>query len=110
MLHMGVYGSSLFIQFSSVAQSCLTLGDPIDCSTPGLPIHHQLPELAQTYVYQIGDPSNYLILCRPLLLPSIFPSTSVFPKKVEESQLFTSGGQSTGDSASASVLPMNIQD
>ena len=68
-----------------------------------------LPELAQTHVRQVSD-VIHLILCRPLLLPSIFPSTSVFPKKVEESQLFTSGGQSTGDSASASVLPMNIQD
>ena len=52
-------------------------------------------------------PSNHLILCRPLLLlPSIFPSIRSFPM----SQLFTSGGQSIGVSASASVLPMNIQD
>ena len=43
------------IQFSSVAQSCLTLCDRMDCSTPGFPIHHQLPELAQTHVYQVGD-------------------------------------------------------
>ena len=51
-------------------------------------------------------PSNHLVLCRPLLLlPSIFPSIRVF-----SSQLFTSGGQSIGASASASVLPMNIQD
>ena len=40
-------------QFSSVAQSCLTLCDPMDCSTPGLPVHHQLLELAQTHVYII---------------------------------------------------------
>ena len=52
-------------------------------------------------------PSNHLILCRPLLLlPSIIPSIRVFSK----SQLFASGGQSIGDSASTSVLPMNIQD
>ena len=52
-------------------------------------------------------PSNHLILCRPLLLPpSIFPSIRVFPVR----QFFTSGGQSIGVSASASVLPMNIQD
>ena len=38
------------VQFSSVAQSCLTLCDPVDCSTPGLPVHHQLPELTQTHV------------------------------------------------------------
>ena len=37
--------------FSSVAQSCLTLGDPMDCSTPGFPVHHRLPELAQTHVH-----------------------------------------------------------
>ena len=42
-------------QFSSVAQSCLTLYDPTDCSTPGFPVHHQLPEFAQTHVHQIGD-------------------------------------------------------
>ena len=39
------------IQFSSVAQSCLTLCDPMDCSTPGLPVHHQLPEFTQTHVH-----------------------------------------------------------
>ena len=43
------------IQFSSVTQSCLTLCDPIDCSMPGLPVHHQLLELAQTHVHRVGD-------------------------------------------------------
>ena len=43
------------VLFSSVAQSCLTLCDPMDCSTPGFPVHHQLPELAQTHVYRVGD-------------------------------------------------------
>ena len=43
------------VQFSSVAQSCLTLSDHMDCSMPGLPIHHQLPELAQTHVHQVSD-------------------------------------------------------
>ena len=54
-------------QFSSGFQSCLTLCDPMDCSTPGFPVHHQLPELAQTHVHQVCDaiqPS------RPLLSPS----------------------------------------
>ena len=56
------------VQFSSVTQSCLTLCDPMACSTPGLPVHHQLPEFTQTHA-----------LCCPLLLPSsIFPSISVF--------------------------------
>ena len=41
------------IQFSSVAQSCLTLCDPMDCSTPGLPVHHQLPEFTQTHVHRM---------------------------------------------------------
>ena len=45
----------LSVQFSSVAQSCLTLCDPMDCSTPGLPVHHQHPELAQTHVHQVSD-------------------------------------------------------
>ena len=45
----------LVIQFSSVAQLCLTLCDPMDGSTPGLPVHHQLPALTQTHVHQVGD-------------------------------------------------------
>ena len=43
------------VQFSSVPQSCPTLCDPVDCSTPGLPVHHQLLELAQTHVHRVGD-------------------------------------------------------
>ena len=51
----------------------------MDCSTPVLPVHHQLLELTQSHVHWVGDASNYLILCCPLLLlPSIFPSTRVF--------------------------------
>ena len=56
---------SLFlVQFSSVAQSCPTLCDPMDCSMPGLPVHHQPPELTQTHVYRAGDaiqPSHPLV-------------------------------------------------
>ena len=55
------------VQFSSVAQSCLTLCDPMNHSTPGLPVHHQLPEFTQTHVHWVGDaiqPSH------PLLSPS----------------------------------------
>ena len=66
-------------QFSSVAQLCLTLYDPVDCSMPGLPVHHQLSELTQTHVHRIGDaiqPSHPL--SSPFLLPSIFPSIRVF--------------------------------
>ena len=69
-------------QFDSVAQSCPTLCDPMDCSTPGFPVHHQLPELTQTHVHQVGDaiqPSHPLY---PLLiLPSIFLSIRIFSKE-----------------------------
>ena len=69
----GLYSRTLLIiyfshQFSSVTHSCLTLCDLMDCSTPGLPVHHQLPELAQTPVHRVGDaiqPS------RPLSSPSL---------------------------------------
>ena len=43
------------VQFSSVAQSCLTLCDPMNCSTPGIPVHHQLPEFIQTHAHQVRD-------------------------------------------------------
>ena len=66
-------------QFSSVAQSCPTLCNPMNCSTPGLPVHHELPEHTQTDVHWSVMPSNHLILCRPLLLLfSVFPSIRVF--------------------------------
>ena len=66
-------------QFSSVAQLFLTLCDLMDCSTPGFPVHHQLPELTQLMSIKLVMPSNHLILCRPLLLlSSIFPSVRVF--------------------------------
>ena len=157
------------IQFSSVAQLCLTLYNPMDCSTPGLPILHYHPEFVQTHVHWVGDtiqPSHALL---PLsLLPSIFPSIrvsvkfshsvlsdSLWPHELQHarppclsptawvgalsqwchptisfsvvpffscpqsfptsgsfqmSQLFASGGQNTGVSASTLVLPMNTQD
>ena len=70
---------SSFCDVSSVAQSCLTLCDPMDCSMPGFPVHHQLLELTQLMSIEWMMPSNHLILCWPLLLlPSIFPSIRVF--------------------------------
>ena len=67
------------VQFSSVAQSCLTLCDPMNHSMPGLPVHHQLLESTQPMSIELVMPFNHLILCRPLLLlPSIFPSIRVF--------------------------------
>ena len=67
------------VQFSLVAQSCLTLCDPMDCSTSGHPVHHQLPEFTQTMFIESVMPFNHLILCHPLLLPSsVFASIRVF--------------------------------
>ena len=67
------------VQFSSVTQSCLTLCNPMNCSMPGLLVHHQLPESPKPMFIVSGMSFNHLILCRPfLLLPSIFPSIRVF--------------------------------
>ena len=90
------------VQFSSVTQLCPTLWDPMDCSTPGLPVHHQLPELAQTHAH-------------PTILSAVVPFSSHLQSFSASgsflmSRFFPSGGQSIGVSASASVLPMNIQD
>ena len=67
------------VQFSSIAQSCLTFCHPMNHSTPGLPVQHQLPEFTQTHVHQVGDaiqPSHPL--SSPSLLPRIPPSIRVF--------------------------------
>ena len=87
-----LFSSSLFfstssfftsVQFSSVTQSCLTLWNPMDWSTSGFLVHHQLLELTQIHVHWAGEPSNHLILpCSLLLLPSIFPSTRVFSNEL----------------------------
>ena len=96
------------VQFSSVAQSCPALCDPVDCSMPGFPVHHQLLELAQTHVHR----------CHPTISSTIVPFSSClqsFPASGSflMNQFFASGGQSIGASASASVLhssAMNLQD
>ena len=72
----------IHVQFSSVAQSCPTLCSPMNCSTPGLPVHHQLPEFTQTHVHWVSDaiqPSHPL--SSPSYPPSIFPSIRVFSKE-----------------------------
>ena len=92
----------------SVSHSCLTLCSPMNCKTPRFPVHHQLPELAQTHAQYISDaiqPSH------PLSSPfssclQTFPASGSF----QMSQFFPSGNQSIGVSASASELTMNIQD
>jgi len=95
------------VQFSSVAQPCPTLCDSMDCSTPCLTVHHQLSEFTQTHLL-----SQW---CHPIISFSVIPFSShlqSFPASgsFQISQFFTSGGQSIGVSASASVLPKNIQD
>ena len=66
-------------QFSSVTQLCPGLCDPMDCSTPGFPVHGQLPKFTQLMSIESVMPFNHLILCCPLLLlPSNFPSIRVF--------------------------------
>ena len=103
-----LYSLMLSVQFISVTQLCPILCDLKDCSTPGFPAHHQLPEFTQTHVHWVGDviqPSHPLVVPFSSCLQS-FPASGSFPM----SQFFSSGGQSIGVSAPTSVLPMNIQD
>ena len=95
--------------FSSVQSlNCVRLCDPMDCSTPGFPVHHQLPELTQTHIHWVGDaiqPSH------PLLSPS--PPALNLSQHQGFFQWVSSSHQVAkvlGVSASASVLPLNIQD
>ena len=95
------------VHFSSVAKSCPTLCDPMNHSTPGLPVHHQLLEFTQTQ-----RPSSQW--CHPAISSSVVPFSSC-PQSLPASecfpmsQLFTWGGQSTGASALASFLPKKFQ-
>jgi len=90
------------LYFTSVAQSCPTLCNPMDCNTPGFPVHHQLPELAQTHV-----PSNWW--CHPTTSSSVisFSHLQSFPASgpFQMSQFFSSCGQSIG--VSFSISPSN---
>ena len=97
-----------WVQFSSVAQSCPTLCDPMNHSVPGLPVHHRLLEFTQTNAHWVNyaiQPSHPLSSPYPPA-PQSLPASGSFPM----SQLFAWGGQSIGVSASSSVLPMNTQD
>ena len=103
-----LYSQLITNQFSSVAQSCLTLCDPMNRSTPGLPVHPPTPR-----VYSNSCPSSQW--CHPAISSSVVPFSSClksFPASwsFPMSPFFTSGGQSIEASASTSVLPMNIQD
>ena len=95
------------LQFSSFAQLCLTLCDPMDCSMPGLHVYHQLLESTQTHVHRVSDaiqPSH------PLSSPSP-PDFNLSQHQVfDDESVLHINGQTIGVSASASVLPVNIQD
>ena len=91
------------VQFSSVTQSCLTVCDPMNRSRPGLPVHHPHPEPTLSW------------WCHPTISSSVIPFSSHLQSfqatgSFQMSQIFGSGGLSTGFSASTSVLPINIQD
>ena len=93
---------STSVQLSSVAQLCATLCDPMDCSTPGFPVRHQLPEVLQTLVHCVGD----------AIQPS-YPLSSPSPPafKLSQNRYFPmSQFFASDDQASPSVLSMNIQD
>ena len=95
-----------FLSVQSV-QSRPTPCDPMECSTAGLPVHHQLPEFTQTHVHWLGDaiqPSHPLSSLSSHL--QSFPASGSF----QMSQFFTSGGQRIGVSASTSVFPVNTQE
>ena len=99
-------GDILSIKFSSVTQSYPTLCNPMNLSTPGLPVPHQLPEFTQPHVHQVIyaiQPSHPVILFSSC--PQSLPASESFPM----SQLFAWGGQSTGVAALASFLPKKSQ-
>ena len=109
-MFLGIYpfllSSVSLVQFISFPQSCPTLCDPMNHSTPDLPVHHRLLEFTQTHVHRVSDaiqPSQ------PLLSPSPAPNASQH-QSFPVSQLFTWGGQGTGVSALASLLPKKTQD
>ena len=98
-------GDFSLIQYSSITQSCPNFCNPMDCSMPGFPVHHQLPELTQTHVHWSVMPSISSSVI-PLSSCLQFSPASWF---FQMSRFFASGGQSIGVSALALVLPMNIQ-
>ena len=104
LVDLNAIESDSSVRFSSLAQLCLTLCNPMAWSTAGLCIHHQLPELAQAHVHSVSDAIQS---SHPLLSPSHPPRLSI--RVFSNESVFTSGGQSIGVSASASVLPMNTQ-
>ena len=89
-----IVASLLSVQFSSIAQSCQTLCDPMNRSKPGLPVHHHLPEFIQTHVHRVSDAIQLFHPLSSPFPPALNPSQhQSFPM----SQLFTWGAQSTGE-------------
>ena len=106
-IYIYIHTHTYDFQFSWVTQSCLTLYDPMNLSTPGLPVHHHLLEFTQTLVHRVSDaiqPSH------PVIAFSSCPQSLPASESFTMSQLFARGGQSIGVSALASVLPKNTQD
>ena len=102
-----VWGKQISIQFSSVPQSCPTLCDPMSCSTPGLPVHHQLPEFTQTHVCWVKDaiqPSHLLSPSPPAL--HLSQHQGLFKWVSSSHQV----AKVLGVSTVTSVIPMNTQD
>ena len=100
--------ATLSVQFSSVVQSCLTLCNPMNCSTPGFPVHNHSRSLPKPMSNDSVMPSNHLILCHPLLLlPSILPSIRVFSN---ESALRIRWPKYWRFSFNILGIPMNTQD
>ena len=116
VIHSFIHSKDLFFFFLSacfvvnccysVTKTCLTLCTPMDYSMPGFPVLHYFLEFAQIHVHRVNDGHPIISSSVVPFSWSVFPSIRVFPI----SWIFASGGQSIGASASASVLPMNIQD
>ena len=109
LIHVYSYSKQFLLIISvQFSRSCPTLCNTMNCSMPGFPVHHQLPEFTQTHVHWVSDaiqPSHPLVILFFSRL-QFFPASGSFPV----SRFFSSGDQSIGVSASASVLPMSMQD
>ena len=118
--HVGTNGKISFffngwVQFSSVAQSCPTLCDPMNCSTPGLPVHHARPACPSPTPRVHPNSCPLSQWCHSTISSSVISFSSRLQSflasgSFQMSQFFTSGGQSIAVSTSTSVLPMNTQD
>ena len=97
----------VLLLLASIIQLCLPLCDPTDCSMPGFPVHHRLPEFAQTHVHWVGHEWCHPTISSFAIPFSFCPQTFLASGSFPQNLLFTSVGQNIG--ASASVFPVNIQ-